>query len=95
MVNFNEMQKLHELLTIAEMPHTYEQCWDGHQIRLYVDEEKSREIDDCIYHSGSHGYEEGLLETYHLNDCNGWETAVQVFCGWVTMYTKAKLESKK
>jgi hypothetical protein len=48
-----------------------------------------KELDDCVYHSGSHGWSEGLLETYCLGDCEGWETAEQVFEGWKKMYENA------
>ena len=82
MDKFAEIKKLHKMLTEADIPHTLEHCWDGLQIRIYADEEMTNEIDDCICHTGSHGYANGLLETYTLNECNGWETAEQVFEGW-------------
>lgn len=86
---FMEIQKLHDMLTEANIPHTFGPCWDGLQIRVYADEEMTNELDDCILHSGSHGYSEGLLETYCLGDCDGWETAEDVFKGWQEMYRKA------
>ena len=48
------------------------------------------EIDDAVIYSGSHGMQNGLLETYSLNSCEGWETAEQVFAGWWKMYTLIK-----
>lgn len=86
MNKFAEIEKLHKMLTEASIPHTLEPCWDGMQIRIYADEEKTNEIDDCICHKTSYGYSEGLLETYKLNDCGGWETAEEVFEGWKEMY---------
>lgn len=75
MIDFIEIEKLHNLLTNAGIPHTYGKCWDGRQIRIYADEDMTDELDDVVIHSGSHGHQNGLLETYHLNGCDGWETA--------------------
>lgn len=91
-INFAEIKKLHFLLTEAGIPHTFAPMWDGMQIRVYADSQYIRELDDAIIHSGSNGVEVGLLETYHLNDCVGWETAEQVFKGWKKMYEKANSE---
>ena len=89
-MKFTEIHRLHEMLTKAEMPHTFAPLFDGYQIRLYADEEMTNELDDCVLHGGSYGHTEGLLETYTLNGCEGWETADQVFAGWVEMYRLAK-----
>ena len=85
-----EMEKLDRLLTAAGIPHTMGPAWDGLQIRIYADEEMTNEIDDAICYSGSYGHEQGLLETYTLNGCNGWETAEDVFSGWLRMYHLTK-----
>ena len=85
-----EMEKLDRLLTAADIPHKMEPSFDGVQIRIYADEEMTNEIDDAICHSGSCGHQNGLLETYTLNGCNGWETAEQVFEGWLKMYQLTK-----
>ena len=90
MDKFVEIKKLRELLTQAHIPHTFARLFDGFQIRIYADEEMTNEIDDCICHSGSHGYANGLLETFELGSCEGWETANQVFTGWLEMYQKAQ-----
>jgi hypothetical protein len=87
---FVEIKKLHKMLNEAGIPHTFGEfpmpyC-EGYQIRIYADEEMTQEIDDCVCHTGSHGYSQGLLETYLLNNCDGWETAEQVFEGWKKMY---------
>ena len=89
MDKFAEMEKLHNLLCEAGIPHSLKPCWDGWQVRVYADEDMTRELDDAICHSGSHGYANGLLETFSLNACEGWETAEQVFEGWKKMYEKA------
>ena len=90
MIDLTEIEKLHKLLTEAGIPHTYESLYDGRQIRIYADEVMTNEIDDAVIHSGSHGMQNGLLETYSLNSCEGWETAEQVFAGWWKMYTLIK-----
>ena len=88
-INFTEIEKLHSLLIEAGIPHIFAPLWDGMQIRVYADSEFTHELDDAVIHSGSHGVEAGLLETFCLNDCDGWETAEQVFEGWKNMYEKA------
>ena len=85
-MNFNEMFKLRDMLESAGIPYTFSGLYDGVQIRVYMDKVKRHEFDDAILHSGSHGYNQGLLETYHLNECEGFETAEQVFAGWSAIY---------
>ena len=89
---FMEIQKLHEMLTEENIPHIFRPLYDGFQIRVYADEELANELDDCVLHSGSRGFHNGLLETFCLGNCEGWETAEQVFEGWKKMYEK---ENKK
>ena len=86
---FMEIQKLHEMLVEANIPHIFAPIWDGFQICIYADGELTNRLDDCVLHSGSHGWSNGLLETYTLGGCEGWETAEQVFKGWQEMYHKA------
>ena len=90
-VNLTEIEKLDSLLTEARIPHTFTPIWDGMQIRVYTDRKLTHEFDDAVIHSGSCGVVYGLLETYHLSKCEGWETAEQVFEGWKKMYEKAKI----
>ena len=88
---FNEIMKLHGLLIKADIPHVFS-TWamgEGYQIRIYADKEKTIEIDDVVCHKYSHGYHLGLLETNALSECEGFETAEQVFKGWCRMYAKA------
>lgn len=91
-IDFAEIRKLHYLLTKAGIPHTFAPIWDGKQIRVYADSKLTYELDDAVIHSGSHGVGVGLLETYHLNECVGWETAEEVFKGWKKMYEEAIME---
>ena len=89
-INFNEIYKLNDLLNKAQIPHTFMPSWDGYQIRMYADAELTYELDDCVLHKFSHGSEKGLLETYYFGECEGHETADQVFKGWQKKYNEAK-----
>lgn len=95
MDKFAEIKKLAMMLAEAGIPHAFSEfsspyC-EGYQIRIYADKEMTKEIDDCICHTYSHGYSEGLLETLLLNDCEGHETAEQVFEGWKKIYEKVQI----
>jgi hypothetical protein len=90
MDTFAEIRKLYAMLNEAHIPCTLAPLYDGWQVRIYADEDMTRELDDAICHSGSHGYRNGLLETYCLGGCDGWETAEQVFEGWKKMYKEAQ-----
>ena len=88
----NEMNKLHEMLSSAGIHHTF-MTMDATlfgagamQIRIYRDGTFQEELDDAVCHCFSHGGEVGLLETYHLNECEGFETAEQVFKGWMEKF---------
>lgn len=83
---FEEMLKLKNKLEEANIPYTLGALWGGLQIRIYADKEKTRELDDVVIHQYSHGYKQGLLETYNLGECDGFETAEQVFKGWMEKY---------
>ena len=90
----NEIVKLHEMLVKAGINHTF-MAMDKNifgegamQIRIYRDDTFQEELDDVVFHRFSHGYEQGLLETYHLNGCDGYETAEQVFKGWKKKFFK-------
>ena len=92
---FTEIKKLNEMLNEANIPHTFMEfpslSVHGYQIRVYADAEMTRELDDAICHTFSNGFRQGLLETFVLNNCAGWETAEQVFEGWQEMYEKATI----
>ena len=91
-----EIEKLHQMLTFANIPHTFSQMDanffgnGAYQIILYADNEQTKMLDDAIFHQYSHGFKEGLLETSVLNNCNGYETADEVFKGWEKMFNKKK-----
>lgn len=93
-IDLTEMEKLHNLLTEAQIPHTYLPLDRGMQIRVYADKEMTKELDDAICTKYSYGHEQGLLETYCLNQCEGYETAEEVFEGWKKEYNKAREEKQ-
>ena len=87
-----EMNELHEMLLKAGINHTFmsmdANCFgtDALQIRIYRDSTFQEELDDVVFHRYSHGYAQGLLETYTLSECEGFETAEQVFKGWMEKF---------
>jgi hypothetical protein len=87
-----EMNKLHEMLLKAGINHTFMMMdksifgADAMQIRIYRDGTFQEELDDVVFHRFSHGYAQGLLETYGLGECDGFETAEQVFKGWMEKF---------
>ena len=87
-LNFTEIEKLHDLLFESNIPHDFRPLYDGYQIVLYADTEKIYDLDDAVINGFSHGCADGLLETYKLNGCEGWETAEEVFAGWKKLYEK-------
>ena len=87
----HEMNKLHEMLLNAGINHTFMMMdksfgADAMQIRIYRDATFQEELDDVVFHKGSYGYPMGLLETYVLGGCDGFETAEQVFMGWMKKF---------
>lgn len=88
----NEITKLHEMLIKAGINHTFMAMdknmfgANAFQIRIYRDANLQEELDDVVFHRFSHGHEQGLLETYTLGECDGFETAEQVFKGWMEMF---------
>lgn len=87
-MNFTEIYKLKEMLDAEGIPNSLKPLWDGLQIKVYRDAEKLKNFDDAVIHSHSHGCEKGLLETYRLSNCDGYETAKQVFKGWKKIFKK-------
>ena len=87
-----EIAKLHEMLSHAGIHHTFMMMnadifgENAMQIRIFRDGTFQEELDDVVFHKYSHGYEQGLLETFCLSDCEGFETAEQVFEGWMEMF---------
>lgn len=92
---FDEIYKLNNMLVKANIPHTLREfsiplTAYGYQIILYADAEKTQKLDDVVCHDFSHGFHLGLLETYTLGKCEGYETAEQVFLGWTEIYQNAQ-----
>lgn len=87
-----EIIKLHGMLYARGINHTFMRMEadifgnDSRQIRIYRDSTFQEELDDVVFHRYSHGYDQGLLETYNLGRCDGFETAEQVFNGWMEKY---------
>lgn len=89
----NEMNKLHEMLLSAHIPHTFMSMEpmfgpNSLQICIYFDKACTHKLDDVVFNRYSHGHELGLLETYSLGGCAGYETAEQVFEGWKIIFNK-------
>lgn len=85
----NEFEKLlNKIRTETKWDYeVFTNCVGMRQINLL--DQDGEKVDDVIFGEGSHGYEEGLLETYNLGDCEGYETADQVFEGWKKMIENA------
>lgn len=84
----DEINKLDDLLNEANA--NYERTINGvgfDQIILF--DQDGNKLDDAIFGEGSHGYEEGLLETQELGCCEGHETAEEIFNGWKEMFKEA------
>ena len=87
-----EIVKLHNMLSNAGINHTFMVTNENFfgagalQIRIYRDSAFQEELDDVVFHKYSHGYEQGLLETFRLNNCVGFETAEEVFDGWMEKF---------
>lgn len=90
MVKIDEILKLGRLLNENDIPHVIYPmpASEGWQVILYSDTRLRIELDDAIISKYSFGHEKGLLETYKLNDCAGYETAEEVFEGWKKMRDK-------
>lgn len=89
-MDFTEIYKLKEMLDAEGIPNSLEPLYDGLQIKVYHDAEKLKNFDDAVIHLFSHGSEKGLLETYCLNNCDGYETAKQIFKGWKKIFKKIR-----
>lgn len=95
-----EIVKLHNMLLNAGINHTFMMMDEkffgagAMQIRIYRDSTFQEELDDVVFNKHSHGYERGLLETFCLNDCVGFETAEEVFKGWMKKFFYNPLTKK-
>ena len=95
-----EIVKLHNMLSNAGINHTFMMMnvdifgENAMQIRIYRDGTFQEELDDVVFHKYSHGYAQGLLETFCLSDCEGFETAEEVFKGWMKKFFYNTLTKK-
>lgn len=85
--DFTEFNKLVKMVEEAEIPHTVCELFGGKQIKIYADKPKTKLLDDAIIHRGSFGREKGLLESYKVGDCQGHETAKEIFTKWQKLFT--------
>ena len=79
-LDFTEFDKLVKLVEEAGWNHKVQTLHGGKQIVLY--NKGNRMLDDAVIHPFSNGNKAGLMETYVLNDCRGWERAEEIFEGW-------------
>ena len=84
MLKLDEIYKLKKLLEGAGVPHDIKDIDGGKKISIYS--KRGKLLDDAILTNHSNGREKGLLETYELGDCGGYETADEVFNGWTRRY---------
>lgn len=83
---YKEIGRLHEMLTEAGIPHSYEKDMDGWQV-CYPEEDVKRRVVDAIEKRGSYGSDDDLLEIMGLlteeeeseDSVKGWLTADDVF----------------
>jgi len=82
--NLDEIEKLHEMLEKANIPHEYSDRFDGKFISY--PQHQNFICDACCF-GGSYGYEAGLIEImglltpeeYENDDVVGWLDAENVF----------------
>lgn len=104
-VSFDEFFKLKFMLQEAGIPFEDASHWDpvrGAWLQLYFPVRGENQWSDVIFHQGSYGYEEGLLEMMgcveeliepgeeYFDDVMGHLTAEQVFNVWSKVYNKYK-----
>lgn len=80
-VNYTEMGKLEQLLQEAKIPYRIEYIFGIPSVRYYG--HGNYLICDAVCHSGSYGYQDGLLEimglTRNEDSVEGWLTSKEVF----------------
>lgn len=86
----NEFYKLAEMV-FSRMPHGWRAevdtaCFGGDGCQIIIYNPAGKRVDDAVYHCFSHGFEEGLLESYKAGHCNGYETAKEIFSKWKKMF---------
>lgn len=83
-IDFTEFNKLVEMCDYEGWTYKVECLYDGAKITLFDGD--GNEVDDAVIHSFSFGAALGLLETFSLGECQGFETAEQIFDGWVAYF---------
>lgn len=86
--SYDELYKLEDMLTKAGIPNAVRELNGGLQCMVYFDQNCTRLLDDCVLTPTSHGHSEGLLETYILRNCRGYETAEEVYLGWKKVFDR-------
>lgn len=81
-----EMAILVNLVSKAGIKYRLSALFDGYKLEIF---KFGKRIDDAVWHRFSHGYAEGLLESYAYGDCAGYETANEIFKGWQEMVERA------
>ena len=96
----NQMVKLMNILTLADIPYEVTECWGTPQV-WYPSRKEA--VCDVICHRGSYGYKEGLLEMMGLlteeegeeDDVVGWLTAWDVAQRIYAHYMSTTKEEKE
>lgn len=83
-IDVREFSKLASMCIAANLKVSILPHLNGLKLVLYDND--GMFLDNAIICNGSCGYEKGLLETYNLNECDGYETAEEVFEGWWETY---------
>ena len=80
-IDCTEILTLDDMLTGAEIPHTFEPEWGGYHL-CYPDSELDARVCSVILHRSSFGREAGLLEIMGLLTPD--EEEHDSVCGWLT-----------
>lgn len=82
-----EMAILVNLVIKNGIEYRLSSLFDGYKLEIFL---YGKRIDDAVWHRFSHGFSEGLLESYVYGDCIGFETAKEIFTGWQKMIEAEK-----
>lgn len=83
-INFSEFDNLAEMCKSEGWAYKVEALYNGAKLTLLDND--GNELDDAVIHKYSHGAELGLLETFSFGECEGFETAEQIFNGWTAYF---------
>lgn len=93
-LDFTEFNKLVQMVEEVGIPHTVIGVLGGKQIKIYADNQKTQFLDDAIINNASYGREHGLLESFVAGNCQGNETADEIFIKWKRMFKKQSQKIK-